>query len=177
LGALGGQAQDLKLANRFYDEDDYSRAFVHFQDLILLAGRGGGTLSGDTLYRYGYCYERIRGLDDTALAIYALSRYYNGKEGRQHTAYAQYAAGKLKTSKSPLLNLGDEEAASLMAGLRETINQERKNRLYRHADRLYGYFSWFSLFQWKIIISAAAALPLLIGIVAFLTKGKKRPAP
>jgi hypothetical protein len=175
LGAFGGQ--DLNLANRYYDMDDYSRAFVHFQDLILLAGRDGTILSGDNLYRYGYCYERLRGLDGTALTIYALSRYYNGKEGRQNSPYAEYAAGKLKAGQSPLLNLDAGEAASLMAGLRETINQERKNRLYRYVDRLYGYFSRFSLFQWKIIISAAAALPLLIGIVAFRAKKKIGPAP
>jgi hypothetical protein len=174
LGALGGQeAQDLTLANHYYNADDYSRAYVLFQNLIFRPGEPGREPSGDTLYRYAYSYEQIRGLDERALALYALSRYRNGQEGRGNSVYAAYAANKLKTGGSPLVNLNDAEAAALMADLRETVNQERKTRFYRRADRFYHFFSRFSPFQWKLIASAAAALPFLVGVIILKIKEKK----
>jgi hypothetical protein len=174
LGALPGQeAQDLTLANRYYDADDYGRAYVYFQNLILRRREAGDELSGDTLYRYAYSHERIRGLDERALTLYALSRRRNEQEGRRDSTYAVYAANKLKANESPLLNLDDAEAAALMAELRETINQERKIRFYRYVDRFYQFFSRFSPFQWKLIASAAAAIPFLFGMILLKIKEKK----
>jgi hypothetical protein len=170
-GALAGQeARELGLANRYYEADDYGRAYVYFQDLLLRQGREGRDPSGDALYRYAYSYERLRGLDRGALDIYALSRYWNEREGRRDALYAQYAAAKLRAAGSSLITLREGEAAALMAELRENITRERKTRFYRQADRLYDFFSRFSLFQWKLIASAAALVPLLAGIIILKIK-------
>jgi hypothetical protein len=177
LGALAGQeAQDLTLANRYYDADDYSRAYVYFENLMLRRQEAGDGPSGDTLYRYAYSHEQIRGLDARALTLYALSRHRNEQEGRRDSVYAAYAANKLKTNGSPLLNLDDGEAAALMAELRESVNRERKIRFYRYADRFYQFFSRFSPFQWKLIASAAAAVPFLFGVILLKIKEKKSHA-
>jgi hypothetical protein len=69
---LGAQVNDeLKLADAYYDLEDYSRAYVHYQNLILKK-----TVSGDILYRYGSCREQIRGPDEATLNIYALAGQY-----------------------------------------------------------------------------------------------------
>ncbi|MDR1972447.1 MAG: hypothetical protein LBQ46_11070 [Treponema sp.] len=159
-----GESWNLALGNLYYDRDDYQRAYGFYQHVIL----GDGELSGDTLYRYGYSYEQIKGLDETALKIYALSRYHHGKEEQLNSKYALYAAAKLGSS--PLLD--DRAAAALLAELREGIDGERKAYLYRGVDRLYGLFSRFSFFQWKLIASALLLIPLLAGAGILWVKGR-----
>ncbi|MDR2746752.1 MAG: hypothetical protein LBB77_04825, partial [Treponema sp.] len=128
-----GGSRDLKVADLHYDSNDYSRAYELYQHSILRQEQGG--ISGDTLYRYGYCYEQTRGLDNTALKIYALSMYYNRKEGRADSKYALYAGAKLMGD--PAWELDDGAAASLLEELRDSINRERKTYFYRWVDRIY----------------------------------------
>ncbi|MDR2135236.1 MAG: hypothetical protein LBO76_01330 [Treponema sp.] len=158
---------ELTLANLYYDADDYAKACTHFQNLILWHGEAG--FSGTMFYRYAYSHERLRGLDATALKIYALSLYYFRQEGRPDSPYARYAAGKLKSAPPD-----PDSAAALLEELRAGIDEERKTLFYRRADRIYSFFSRFSLFQWKIIASLAMTIPLFAGIL-ILQAGEKLP--
>jgi hypothetical protein len=171
LGSTAFAAQEsheLTLANLYYDNDDYAGAYTHFQTVILRDGGPG--LSGDTLYRYADTYEHLRGLDATARGIYALSLYYFQQEEQSDSSYARHAAGKLKGASPPP---DDTAAAALLEELRAGIEGERKARFYRGVDRLYGFFSRFSLFQWKIIASLGLSIPLFIGLgLMVLTKKK-----
>jgi hypothetical protein len=157
---------ELTLANLHYDRDDYAGAYTRFQNAILW---GDGEISGDTFYRYAYSREQLRGPDDTALQIYALALYRFGKEGRADSRYARYAAAKLGNDSG---DLDDAAAAALLEELRAGINGERKVLFHRRLDRVYGFLSRFSLFQWKIIASLAAVVPFLTGIVVLALKGR-----
>lgn len=170
--ALGaGENRDLRLADFHYDRDEYGRAYELYQQSIL---RGQNGLSGDTLYRYGYSYEQTRGLDDTALKIYALSLYYNQKEEHSGTKYALYAGAKLKDK--PLRELDDRTAASILEELRTSIRREGKTYFYQWVDRIYPLISRFSVFQWKIIASLAMLIPFFIGVlILWFRQRKNRP--
>jgi hypothetical protein len=157
LGA--GESWDLKLADLYYSRDDYTRAYELYEYSVL-QGKG---LSGDMLYRYGYCYEQTRGLDGTALKIYALSLYYNRKEGRAGAVYGLYADAKLKGD--PAWDLDDGAAAAILGELRDQIDQERRAVFYRWVDRWYPFFTRFSVFQWKIIASLIMLIPFFAGIL------------
>jgi hypothetical protein len=167
--AGAGESRDLKLADRCYDNDDYGRARELYQQFILQ--RNSDALSGDTLYRYGYSYERTRGFDNIAVKIYALSLYYNKKEGRADSKYALYAGAKL--TDNPARELDDGAAASILEELRDSINKERKTYFYRWADRIYSFLSRFSVFQWKIIASLAALVPFFIGALVLGRRERK----
>ncbi|MDR0730198.1 MAG: hypothetical protein LBF63_00905 [Treponema sp.] len=167
-GLPAQENHELKLANLCYDKDDYAGAYTHFQNVILWHGDTG--VSGDMLYRYAYSCERLWGLDATALRIYALSLYHFQKKEQLDLPYAQYAAAKLKNS---FPNLDNTAAAMLLEELRTGIEGERKARFYRHIDRFYDFFSRFSFFQWKIIISLIMTLPFFIGL-AVLTRKQPR---
>jgi hypothetical protein len=169
-GLSAQENHELKLANLYYDEDDYAKAYTHFQNLILW---GSAEFSGDVFYRYAYSHEQARGLDAPALTIYALSLHYFQKEGRADSLYARYAANKLGNG---FTNLDDAAAAVLLEELRAGIDGERKALLYRRVDRLYGFFSRFSLFQWKIIASLAMTIPFFIGIVILKLRENPHPA-
>jgi hypothetical protein len=170
--AAAQESHELTLATLYYNADDYAKAYTHFQNLILW--HGDTEFSGDTLYRYAYSHERLRGLDATAMRIYALSLYRFHHEGQSDSPYARYAADKLKTG-SPFGEAADEaEAAALLEELRAGIDAERKAQFHRRVDRIYGFFSRFSLFQWKLIASLAMTLPLLIGIVVLRAKKSSR---
>jgi hypothetical protein len=165
--ALAAQENhELRLANLYYDEDDYGKAYTHFQNLILRPGDTG--LSGDIFYRYAYSREQISGLDEKTLDIYALALYHLGQEKQEDHRYALSAAAKLKNTPS----LTPDEAAALLEELRAGIEGERKARFYGRVDRLYNFLSQFSLFQWKIIASLSMTIPFFIGILVL--KRKKR---
>jgi hypothetical protein len=177
LATLGAQETDrVKRANLYYDQDDYGRAYVHYQDLIV-----DNVLSGEILYRYGYSYEQIRDFDEIAMKIYALSRYYFERESRENVTYALYAAHKLVDNPA-LARLDETAAALLLKELRESIDKERKARLYRFSVTLPQPFSSFlllfsskfrfSIFQLKVAISIAMTLPFIIGVLVL--KGKER---
>ncbi|MDR3173542.1 MAG: hypothetical protein LBU19_04765, partial [Treponema sp.] len=159
---------DIRLADLYYDNDDYSRAYELYQHSVLR--REPDTLSGDIFYRYAYSYEKTRGLDSTALKICALSWYYNKKEGRADAKYTLYAGAKLKDD--PAWELDDRAAASILEELRDSINKERKTPFYRWVDRIYSFLSRFSVFQWKIIASLAALVPFLIGVLVLGLRGR-----
>jgi hypothetical protein len=165
LGA--GESRDLRLADLHYDRDDYGRAYELYEHSILR----GEVPSGDTLYRYGYSYEQTRGLDATALKIYALSRYYNGQDGRADTTYGRYADAKLKDHPAPYLDEGS--AAALLEELRDSITKERKAYFYRWVDRVYPLISRFSVFQWKIIASLVMLIPFFAGLLILGFRGRK----
>jgi hypothetical protein len=167
-GLAAQESHELKLANLYYDNDDYAGAYTHFQNVILWHGTAG--ISGDTFYRYAYTYERLRGLDGTASRIYTLALYHFQKEGQADSPYARYAATKLKNS---FPNPDDTTAAMLLEELRAGIDGERKALFYRRIDRLYDFFSRFSLFQWKLIASLVMTVPFFIGLVVLT---RKRPA-
>jgi hypothetical protein len=167
LGA--GESRDLILADRCYDNDDYGRAYELYQQVILRQDPDG--ISGDTLYRYGYSYERTRGLDNIAVKIYALSVYYNKKAGRADSKYALYAGAKL--ADDPARELDDRAAAAVLEELRDSINKERKTHYYRWVDRIYVFLSRFSVFQWKIIASLAALVPFFTGVLVFGFRERK----
>jgi hypothetical protein len=152
------ESHELRLANLYYDEDNYDKASAHFQNLIL---RPGTVLSGEVIYRYAYSWEQTRGLNEGALEIYNLARYYLEQEGQSNSRYALSAAAKLKDTSS----LEPDEAAALLGKLRTGIEEDRKARLYGRVDRLYDFFSQFSLFQWKIIVSLFMTIPFFIGIL------------
>jgi hypothetical protein len=164
-----GENGDLRLADLHYDRDDYGRARELYEHSLLRED-----LSGDTLYRYGYSYEQTRGLDSTALKIYALSRYYNGREGRSATKYGQYAAAKLEAvlADDPPGDLDEGAAAALLEDLRDSIRRERKTRFYRWVDRIYPLISRFSLFRWKLIASLAMFIPFLAGVLILGLRGR-----
>jgi hypothetical protein len=168
--ALGaGESRDLRLADYYYDRDEYSRAYELYQQSVLRQERGG--LSGDTLYRYAYSYEQTRGLDDTALKIYALSWYYNKKEGRPGAKYALYAGAKLKDNS--VREPDDGAAVSILEELRASIGRERKTYFYGWVDRIYPLISRFSVFQWKIIASLAMLIPFLGGTLILWFRRRK----
>jgi hypothetical protein len=170
VGLAAQESHELTLATLYYQADDYAKAYTHFQNLILRHSE----FSGDTLYRYAYSHERLRGLDATAMRIYALAWYRFHHEGQSDSPYARYTADKLKNG-SPFGEAVDEaEAAALLEELRAGIDAERKAQFHRHVDRIYGFLSRFSLFQWKIIASLAMTLPLFIGIVVLRTKKSSR---
>ncbi|MDR3249406.1 MAG: hypothetical protein LBT39_11545 [Treponema sp.] len=153
--ALGAQGT-LTLADAYFDQDDYSRAYSRYQDMIL----GQEALSGEILYRYGYSYEQIRELDATALKIYALAGYYFAREGQENAQHALSTA-----------LLEDEAAVLLLEELRDGIDRERRAYLYSRAH--YRLFSKLTVFQWKIAASAAMALPFLIGMAVLRRREKK----
>jgi hypothetical protein len=161
-----GESLDLDLADLHYDRDDYGRAYELYEHSILR-----GMVSGDTLYRYAYCYERTRGLDNSALKIYALSRYYNGVAGRSGTKYGLYAEAKLKNG--PIGDLDEGTAAALLAELRDSIAIERRTYFYRWVDRIYPLLSRFSVFQWKIIASLTMLVPFFAGMLILGLRGRK----
>jgi tetratricopeptide (TPR) repeat protein len=158
---------ELTMARLYYEEGDYDRACVHFQNLILRPGEAG--LSGDALYGYARSHEQAWGLDARARGLYRLSLFYYRGEGQG--GGPSYAAAGLKGGAAP----DEQEAAVLLRELREDIVEERKARFYRGADWLYDFFSRFSLFQWKIIVSLAMTLPLFIGILILSSKRPRRP--
>jgi hypothetical protein len=162
-----GESRDLRMADLYYGQDDYGRAYEFYEHSIL---QGEG-LSGDTLYRYAYCYEQTRGLDNTALKIYALSRYYNRAEGRAGTKYGLYADAKLKND--PVWDLDEGAAAALLGELRDSINGKRKICFYRWVDRVYPLLSRFSVFQWKIIASLVMLIPFFAGMLILGLRGRK----
>jgi hypothetical protein len=161
-----GESRDLALADLYYDQDDYGRAYELYEHSVLR-----GMVSGDTFYRYAYCYEQTRGLDDIALKIYALSRYYNGVAGRSGTKYSLYAEAKLKNG--PIGDLDEGTAAALLAELRDSITMERKTYFYRWVDRIYPLLSRFSVFQWKIIASLAMLIPFFAGVLILGLRERK----
>jgi hypothetical protein len=165
----GGENRDGSLADLYYDDDNYSQAYELYQYMILR--QNPEALSGDLFYRYGYSYEQTRGLDGTALKIYALSRYYNEKEGRSNSKYARYAEVKLG-GRGSLGEMDDETAASTLAELRDLIHGERKAFFYGGADWVYSIFSRFSIFQWKIILSFAMLIPFAAGILILGLRGR-----
>jgi hypothetical protein len=170
LGA--GESRDLRLADYHYDRDEYSRAHDLYQQSILRQEADG--ISGDTLYRYAYSYEQSRGLDDIALKIYALSWYYNKKQGRPDAKYALYAGAKLKDNS--VRELDDRAAVSILEELRASIGRERKNYFYRWVDRIYPLISRFSIFQWKIIASLVMVIPFFSGtLILWFRQRKNRP--
>jgi hypothetical protein len=162
-----GESRDLGLADLHYDRDDYSRAYELYEHSILR----GEVPSGDTLYRYAYCYEQTRGLDSTALKLYSLSRYYNGRDGRADTKYGHYADAKLKDH--PAAYLDEGSAAALLEELRDSINRDRKTYFYRWVDRIYPFLSRFSVFQWKIIASLVMTVPFFAGLLILGLRGRK----
>jgi hypothetical protein len=164
-----GESRNLNLANLYYDSDNYKQAYDLYQYMILK--EDPDTLSGDTFYRYGYSYEQIAGLDDTALKIYALSRYRYGKEGRTNSEYALYAEAKLEGRSFG--EFDDETAASILAELRDSATRERKALFYRGADWVYSISSRFNAFQWKIILSLAVLFPFFIGILILGLRGRE----
>ncbi|MDR1046216.1 MAG: hypothetical protein LBL64_00430 [Treponema sp.] len=163
LGAR--ESHELRLANLYYGEDNYDKASTHFQNLIL---QSQTVLSGEIFYRYAYSREQTRGLDEGALEIYALARYYLEQEGQSNSRYALSAAAKLEHSPS----LEPDDAAVLLEKLRTGIEEDRKARLYSRVDRLYGFFSQFSLFQWKIIASLFMTIPFFIGVLVLWYRGR-----
>jgi hypothetical protein len=165
-----GENRDLKLADFHYDDDDYVQAYGLYQQCILR--QKAENLSGDVLYRYGYCYEQTRGLDNIALKIYALSKYYNKKREWSNTKYALYANAKLKDD--PAWELDDGAAASILGELRDIINKERRAYFYGWVDRIYPFLSRFSIFQWKIIISLTALVPFFIGVLILGIRGRQK---
>jgi hypothetical protein len=172
LGAL--ENWDSRMAGLYYDRDDYGRAYGLYEDLVLRQETAGEKDFGDILYRYGYCYEQIRGFDNTVLNIYALSLYYNEREGTgsKYTLYAGTRLARLGFSR----NLDGETAASALTELRDSITKERKAPLYGGADRIYSFFSRFSIFQWKIIVSLIMLIPFFTGILILgLRERKSRP--
>jgi hypothetical protein len=172
LSALGAERGNWRMADLYYGRDDYGRAYELYEEMIL---RGdGGEAFGDVLYRYGYCYEQTRGLDNRALKIYALSRYYNEREGAA-SRYLPYAGAKLE-GRDPYPGLDEGAAASALAELRESINGERKAPLYGGADRVYSFLSRFSVFEWKIIVSLAMLIPFFAGIAILGLRGRE-PRP
>jgi hypothetical protein len=169
LGAV--ENWDSRMADLYYDRDDYGRAYGLYEDLILRQETAGGKGFGDILYRYGYCYEQIRGFDNTALNIYALSLYYNEREetGSKYTLYAGAKLARLDFSQ----NLDEGAAASILTELRDSITKERKAPLYRWVDRIYSFFSRFSIFQWKIIVSLIMLIPFFTGILILGLRERK----
>jgi hypothetical protein len=165
-----GESRNLKLADMYYDSDNYKQACELYQYMILR--EDPDKLSADTFYRYGYSYEQTRGLDGTALKIYALSRCWYGKEGRGDSKYALYAEAKLE-GRGSFGEFNDETAASILAELRDSINSERKAYFYGGADWVYSIFSRFSLFQWKIILSVTVLIPFFIGILILGLRGRE----
>jgi hypothetical protein len=144
--ALGAQGNnELRLADAYYDQQDYSRAYSHYQNLILETG-----VSGSILRRYGYCREQIRGQDEATLKIYTLAEQY-------------------REISSP------EQEILLLEELREDIEAERRAYLYDSGGGFYRFASQFSVFQWKIIAALAALVPFLIGILVLGRKeGRSR---
>ncbi|MDR1107887.1 MAG: hypothetical protein LBL19_02510 [Spirochaetaceae bacterium] len=164
-----GESRNPNLADRYYDSDNYGQAYELYQHMILR--EDPDKLSADTFYRYGYSYEQTRGLDGTALKIYALSRCWYGKEGRADSKYALYAEAKL-AGRGSFGEFNDETAAAILTELRDSINRERKAYFYGGADWIYSIFSRFSLFQWKIILSLAVLIPFFIGILILGLRGR-----
>ncbi|MDR3247278.1 MAG: hypothetical protein LBT39_00705 [Treponema sp.] len=194
FAALGAQEnQELKLANRYYDQADYSRAYVHYQNMILgdaeSWNRGKGS-AGDIFYRYASCYEQIREFETQAAGLgwiartgYALSLFYYEREGRENAPNAQSAAARLKNSPRSPAPPDETAAALLLEELRESISRERNAYLYSRTGRvddfrpLLSLFSRLSIFQWKIAVTVAMAVIFLIGILVFKGKeGKARGA-
>jgi hypothetical protein len=165
-----GESRDLRLADLHYDRDEYGPACELYEYSLLR----GEALSGDALYRYGYSYEQTRGLDGAALKIYALSRYYNRREGRADAKYSRYAAAKLKDD--PAADLDEEAAAALLGELRDSLVKERKAYFYHWVDRIYPLISRFSIFQWKIIASLVMLIPFFTGLLILgLRRRGRRP--
>jgi hypothetical protein len=165
-----GESRDRGMGDLYYDSDNYQQAYELYQHMILR--EDPDKLSGDIFYRYGYSYEQTRGLDDTALKIYALSRYWYGKEGRGDSKYAGYAEAKLG-GRGSFGEFDDERAASLLAEIRDLINKERKAYFYGGAEWIYSIFSRFSFFQWKIILSLAVLIPFFVGILILGFRGRE----
>ncbi|MDR0400171.1 MAG: hypothetical protein LBH51_04440 [Treponema sp.] len=163
-----GEWGDHYLAGLYYNSGNYSRAFDLYQGMILR--QDAEELSGDILYRWGSCYEQIRGLDETALKIYALSWYYSEKAGR-FEGDSFRAVIKLE-EQGMFGGLDDESAASTLAELRTLIENEQKSSFYVQADRFYAFFSRFSIFQWKILLSLAMFIPFLAGILTLFFRGQ-----
>jgi hypothetical protein len=157
------ESHELRLANLYYDENNYYKASTHFQNLIL---QSNAILSGEIFYRYAYSWEQIRGLDEGVLEIYTLARYYFEQEDQSNSRYALSAGAKLKNT----LPLEPDDAAALLTKLRTGIEEDRKARFYSRVDRLYDFFSQFSLLQWKIIVSLFMTIPFFIGILVLRYK-------
>jgi hypothetical protein len=181
LAALGAQEADrVKQADLYYDQDDYSRAYVRYQDLIT-----DNVLSGKILYRYGFSYEQIRDFDETAAKIYALSGHYFEREGGENVDYALFAAHKLIHNPA-LAHLDGPTAAALLTELRESIDRERKASLYRFSITLPQPFSSFlllvsskfrfNMFQFKIAVSIIMTLPFIIGVLILMGKERRTRA-
>ncbi|MDR1838711.1 MAG: hypothetical protein LBQ93_03880 [Treponema sp.] len=71
LFCIHGQDSLLGQATSYYDKDDYGNAKNIYLEILKT-----GKFSGETLYRYAYSNEMLKGINSDVLDLYAASYYY-----------------------------------------------------------------------------------------------------
>lgn len=85
------QNENLKIANQYYDAENYENAKEYFLKTI-----DSGTYNGTIFYRLGYCIENINNSDSLMKKCYEASYYCFKKDSDINNPYFKKAENKVK---------------------------------------------------------------------------------
>ena len=85
------QNENLKIANQYYDAENYENAKEYFLKTI-----DSGTYNGTIFYRLGYCIENINNSDSLMKKCYEASYYCFKKNSDINNPYFKKAENKVK---------------------------------------------------------------------------------